>query len=98
MFPRPDLLVAQKLGDEPSKPAALAGHDVVVYSARHPASSWCAGAFRGANVVVAVPSMLVSSAAIAASLGLGDIPRRAARRFPQLRSLSPVIARGTGWI
>ncbi len=112
--PRPDLLVAQKLGDEPfelygtdaylarrgapSEPAALAGHDVVVYSARHPASSWCAGAFRGANVVVAVPSMLVSSAAIAAGLGLGVIPRRAARRFPQLRSLSPVIARGTGWI
>jgi len=112
--PRPDLLVAQKLGDEPfelygtdaylarrgapAEPAALSGHDVVVYSGRHPASSWCAGAFRGANVVVAVPSMLVSSAAIAAGLGLGVLPRRAARRFPQLHSLSPVIARGTGWI
>lgn len=112
--PRPDLLVAQKLGDEPFElygtdayltrrgappdPAALAGHDVVVYSARNPASAWCAGAFRGANVVLAVPSMLVSTAAVAEGLGLGVVPRRAARRFPQLRPLSPVVARGTGWI
>jgi DNA-binding transcriptional LysR family regulator len=112
--PRPDLLVAQKLGDEPfelygadayvarrgapPEPEALAGHDIVVYSARNPASAWCAGAFREANVVLAAPSMLVSCAAVAAGLGLGVIPRRAARRFPQLRRLSPVVARGTGWI
>ncbi|HVI95989.1 MAG TPA: LysR family transcriptional regulator [Anaeromyxobacter sp.] len=112
--PRPDVLVAQKLGDEPfelygadayvarrgapADPAALAGHDVIVYSAPNPASAWCSDAFRGANVVLAAPSMLVSSAAVAAGLGLGVVPRRAARRFPQLRPLSPVIARGTGWI
>jgi len=112
--PRPDLLVAQKLGDEPfelygtdaylarrgapPEPAALAGHDVVVYSASNPASAWCAGAFRGANVVLAVSSMLVSSTAVAAGLGLGVLPRRAARRFGQLRPLSPAIARGTGWL
>ncbi len=112
--PSPDRLVAQKLGDEPfdlygadaylrargapPDPAALVGHDVVVYSARNPASGWCASAFRGANVVLAAPSMLVSSAAVAAGLGLGVIPRRAARRFPQLRRLSPEIARGTGWL
>jgi len=112
--PRPDRLVAQKLGDEPfdlygsdgylrargvpPDPAALAGHDVVVYAARNPASAWCTSAFRGANVVLAVPSMLVSSAAVAAGLGLGVIPRRAARRFPALRRLAPGIARGTGWL
>jgi DNA-binding transcriptional LysR family regulator len=112
--PRPDRLVAQKLGDEPfdlygaeaylaargtpPDPAALAGHDVVVTSARHPASAWCASAFRGANVVVAVPSMLVSSAAVASGLGLGVIPRRAASRFPELRRLLPDVARGTGWL
>lgn len=112
--PSPDRLVAQKLGDEPfdlygadaylaargapPDPAALAGHDVVVYSARNPASAWCASAFRGANVVLAVPSMLASSAAVAGGLGLGVIPRRAAGRFPQLRRLSPEIARGTGWL
>lgn len=112
--PSSDRLVAQKLGDEPfdlygadayvaargapPDPAALAGHDVVVYSARSPASAWCTRAFRGANVVLAVPSMLVSSAAIAGGLGLGVVPRRAARRFPQLRRLSPGIARGTGWL
>jgi DNA-binding transcriptional LysR family regulator len=112
--PSPDRLVAQKLGDEPfdlygadayvaahgapPDPAALAGHDVVVYSARNPASAWCAGAFRGANVVLAVPSMLASAAAVAGGLGLGVIPRRAARRFPQLRRLCPEVARGTGWL
>ena len=112
--PSPDRLVAQKLGDEPfdlygtdayvaahgapPDPAALAGHDVVVYSARNPASVWCTSAFRGANVVLAVPSMLVSSAAVAGGIGLGVIPRRAARRFPQLRRLFPEIARGTGWL
>jgi DNA-binding transcriptional LysR family regulator len=112
--PSPDRLVAQKLGDEPfdlygtdeylaaheapADPAALAGHDVVFYSARNPASAWCATAFRGAHVVLAVPSMLVSAAAIAAGIGLGVIPRRAARRFHQLRRLRPEIARGTGWL
>ena len=82
----------------PADPAALAGHDVVVYSARNPASAWCAAAFRGASVVLAVPSMLVSAAAVAAGLGLGVIPRRAARRFHQLRRVCPGIARGTGWL
>lgn len=112
--PSPDRLLAQKLGDEPfdlygtdaylaargapADPTALAGHDVVVYSARNPASAWCSAAFRGAHVVLAVPSMLVSAAAIAAGLGLGVIPRRAARRFHQLRRLRPEIARGTGWL
>lgn len=112
--PSPDRLVAQKLGDEPFDlygtdaylrtrgtpldPAALAGHDVVACSARNPASAWCTSAFRGANVVLAVASMLASSAAVAAGLGLGVIPRRAARRFPQLRRVSPEIARGTGWL
>jgi len=111
--PSPDRLVAQKLGDEPfdlygtdaylavrgepPDPAALAGHDVVVCSARNPASAWCATAFRGANVGLSVPSMLVSSAAVAAGLGLGVIPRRAARRFPTLRRLLPEVARATGW-
>ncbi len=102
--PSPDRLVAQKLGDEPfdlygtdgylgargvpPDPAMLAGHDVVVYSDRHPASNWCASAFRGANVVLTAPSMLVTSAAVAGGLGLGVVPRRAARRFPELRRLA----------
>lgn len=112
--PTPDVLVAQKLGDEPfalygtdaylerrgvpSDPLRLAEHDVVAYSSRHPASEWCARAFRGANVVLSAPSMLVTVGAIAAGLGLGVIPGRAARLHPQLRPLSPVVARGTGWI
>ena len=112
--PTPDMLVAQKLGDEPfllygtdaylrrrgapADPAVLVDHDVVVYSGRNPASAWCATAFRGAAVALVAPSMQVSSAAVAAGLGLGVIPRRAARHFPQLRPLSPVVARGTGWM
>jgi DNA-binding transcriptional LysR family regulator len=112
--PSPDRLVAQKLGDEPfdlygadrylaaraapAEPAAVAGHDVVVYSAPSPASAWCAGAFHDANVVLSVPSMLVVAAAVAAGLGLGAIPRRAAGRFEGLRRLLPDVARGTGWL
>jgi len=112
--PTPDRLVAQKLGDEPfdlygaerylagraapADPAALAGHEVVVTSARNPASAWCASAFRGASVAVAVPSMLVAATCVAAGLGLGVLPRRAASRFPGLRRLLPAVARGTGWL
>lgn len=112
--PTPDMLVAQKLGDEPfmlygtdaylrrrgapEDPALLAGHDVVVFSGRHPAAEWCATAFRGAAVVLSAPSLQVSVAGIAAGLGLGVVPRRAARHHPLLRPLSPVIARGTGWL
>jgi DNA-binding transcriptional LysR family regulator len=112
--PSPERLVARKLGEEPfdlygtdaylaargtpDDPAALAGHDVVVYSARSPAAAWCAGAFRGALVVLAVPNMLVCAAAVAAGLGLGVVPRRAARRFHQLRRVHPGVARGTGWL
>ena len=47
---------------------------------------------------MAIPSMLVTSAGIAAGLGLGVIPVRAARLTPHLRPLSPVVARGTGWL
>jgi DNA-binding transcriptional LysR family regulator len=112
--PAPERLVAQKLGDEPfdlygaerylarrgapADPTALAGHEVVVYSARNPASAWCASAFRGASVVVAVPSMLVAAASVGAGLGLGVLPRRAAGRFPDLRRLHPAVAQGTGWL
>lgn len=112
--PTPEGLVARKLGDEPhhlygsdpylrrrgapADPAVLAGHDVVVYAGRHPASQWCAGAYRGANVVLSAPSMQVTSAAIAAGMGLGVLPQRAARLSPQLVVLSPVVARGTGWL
>jgi len=112
--PTPEVLVAQKLGDEPfllygtdaylrrraapSDPAVLADHEVVVFSGRHPASEWCARAFRGATVVLSAPSMQVAGAAIATGLGLGVIPSRAARLMPHLRPLSPVVARGTGWM
>lgn len=112
--PKPEKLVAQKLGDEPfrlygadaylrrrgapAEPAVLADHDVVVYSGRHPAMHWCESAFRHATVVFSAPSMQVSTAAIAAGLGLGVAPVRAARLFPELRPLSPVVACGTGWL
>lgn len=112
--PTPDVLVAQKLGDEPfmlygtdhylrrrgapHAPAVLADHDVVVFSGRHPASEWCEKAFRGANVVLSAPSMQVTAAAINAGLGLGVLPQRPARLLPLLRPLSPVVARGTGWM
>ncbi len=112
--PKPEVLVAQKLGNEPfvlfgadsylrrhgapSDPSVLGGHDVVVYSAPHPAVEWCARAFRSATVVLSAPSMQVSAAAVAAGLGLGVIPSRAARLLPLLRPLSPPIAHGTGWL
>ncbi len=112
--PTPEVLIAQKLGDEPfflygtdgylerhGVPTAasdLVGHDVVVYSGQHPAAKWCATAFRRATVVLEAPSMQVVGAAVAAGLGLGVIPSRAARLFPHLRPISPVIARGTGWM
>ena len=112
--PSPEVLLAQKLGDEPFSlygadaylrrcgtpidRAVLVDHDVLVYSGPHPAAEWCARAFRGANVVLTAPSLLVIGSAIAAGLGLGVIPRRAARLSPQLRELSPAVAHGTGWI
>jgi DNA-binding transcriptional LysR family regulator len=112
--PTPGVLLGRRLGDEPfllygtdtylrrwgapSDPNDLAGHEVVVYSGRHPASEWCVNAFRGSTVVLSAPSMQVTGAAIAAGLGLGVLPRRAARLFPPLRPLSPVVAHGTGWL
>jgi DNA-binding transcriptional LysR family regulator len=112
--PAPEVLVAQKLGDEPFvlygtdhylhrrgkpvDPSVLVDHEVVVYSGPHPASPWCARAFRGAKVVLSAPSMHVTAVAIAAGLGLGVIPMRVARQWPHLRALSPPVARGTGWI
>jgi len=114
MRPTTGSLAVQRLGDEPfslygtdgalrrrgapADPSELAGHDVVVYTGRHPASAWCERAFRGATVTLSAPSMQVTAAAIAAGLGLGVIPARAARLHPQLRALSPVVARGTGWL
>jgi DNA-binding transcriptional LysR family regulator len=112
--PTPEKLVAQKLGDEPfvlygtnaylqrrgvpPDPSVLAGHDVVVFDGRHPAAEWCRTAFRDANVVLSAPSLLVSMAGVAAGLGLGVVPVRAARRHPELSVLSGVVARGTGWL
>ncbi len=112
--PKPEVLVARKLGDEPfalfgsegylerrlapRDPADLAGHDVVAYVGPQPAAAWCAAAFRSANVVLAAPSMQVTAAAIAADVGLGVLPVRAARTYPRVRSLSPPVARGTAWL
>jgi DNA-binding transcriptional LysR family regulator len=112
--PTPDVLVAQRLGDEPfalfgtdgylrrrgapADPSTLAGHEVVVYTGRHPAADWCARAFRESTVALCAPSMQVIAAATAAGLGMGVIPIRAARLFPQLLPLSPVVACGTGWV
>lgn len=112
--PVPEVLAAQKLGDEPlglfgtdaylhrrglpRDPTDLAGHDVVVYADRHPAAEWCGQAYRNATIVLASPSMQVTAAAMAAGVGLGVIPYRAARLYPQLRALSGVVARGTGWL
>ena len=112
--PKPETLVARRLGDEPfllygtdaylrrrGAPADLddlSQHDVVVYSGRHPAAEWCAKAFRGATVALSAPSMQVTGAAMSAGLGVGVFPKRAARLFPLLRSLSPVVAQGTGWL
>jgi DNA-binding transcriptional LysR family regulator len=113
-WPRPSTLVARRLGDEPfvlygaetyldrrkapADPADLHDHDVVIYSGRHPAAEWCAKAFERATVALSASSMHVAGAGIAAGLGLGVLPRRAARLFSALRPLSPVIARGTGWL
>lgn len=112
--PKPETLVARRLGDgpfllygtdaylhrrgAPADPNDLTHHEVVVYSGRHPASAWCARAFRGATVALSAPSMQVTGAAISAGLGIGVLPRRAARLFPLLRALSPVVAQGTGWL
>jgi DNA-binding transcriptional LysR family regulator len=112
--PKPEAVVAQKLGNEPfalygaenyvrrrgapAEASELAGHDVVVYTGRHPASDWCTSAFRGASVVLSAPSMQVTAAAIAAGMGLGVLPSRAAPLYPELRVLSGVIARGTAWM
>ena len=112
--PTPEVLIAQKLGDEPfmlygserylrrrgrpTDPDDLAKHDVVVNSTRNPASEWSERAYRNASVVLTAPSMQVTSAAIAEGLGLGAIPCRAAKRVPQLVPLSPVVGVGTGWM
>lgn len=112
--PKPQTLAARRLGDEPfllygadsylrrrgapADPGDLADHEVVVYSGRHPAAEWCARAFRRSTVALSAPSMQVTAAAIAAGLGVGVLPGRAARLFPLLRALSPVVARGTGWL
>lgn len=112
--PAPDALVAQKLSDEPlalfgvdayvdrrgtpRDPSDLTGHDVVVYTDPHPASQWCAAAYRNATIVLTTASMQIAAAAMASGLGIGVLPYRAARLFPQLRALSPVIARSTAWL
>ncbi len=112
--PKPPTLVARRLGVEPfllygaeayldrrgapADPEDLADHDVVVYAGRHPAAAWCARAFARATVALSAPSMQVTGAAIAAGLGLGILPKRAARLFPSLRPISPVVARATGWL
>jgi DNA-binding transcriptional LysR family regulator len=112
--PRSSTLVARRLGDEPfllygadtyldrrsapADPNDLADHDVVLYAGRHPAAEWCARAFARATVALSAPSMQVAGAAIAAGLGLGVLPKRAARLFPALRPLSAVVAQGTGWL
>ena len=112
--PTPAKLVARKLGDEPfflygaddylrrrgapADPAQLAGHELVVYTPPHPAAAWCARAFASASIVLAANSMMVTAAAIGAGVGLGVLPRRAARLHPHLRALSPAVAHGTGWL
>jgi DNA-binding transcriptional LysR family regulator len=112
--PMPEALVARKLRDEPlvlygaesyldrhgvpEDVSVLAGHDVVVYSDHYPASEWCSRAYRGASVALSSPNMQVTTSAIAAGLGLGVIPSRAARSASGLRSLSPVVALATAWI
>lgn len=112
--PKPQSLVARRLGEEPfllyagqayldrrgapSDAEDLAGHDVVVYLGRHPAADWCARAFADATVAFSAPSMQVTGAAIGAGLGLGVLPKRSARLFPSLRPLSSPIANATGWL
>lgn len=110
--PKPPALVARRIGDEPFRlygaeaylrrrgapadAADLSGHDVVVYAGRHPAARWCEATFARANPVLVAPSMQVTGAAIAAGLGLGVLPVRAARLHAVV-PVSPVVARGTGW-
>lgn len=112
--PKRASLIARRLGEEPfllygadeylerrnapADPNDLFDHDVVAYAGPHPAVDWCARAFERATVVLSAPSMQVIGAAIAAGLGLGVLPKRAARLFPSLRPLSPAIARATGWM
>lgn len=112
--PTPEVLVARKLGDEPfllyaadsylrrrgrpEDPNHLTGHDVVLFTGPHPASKWCETSFAGCAVALSAPSMQVTAAAIAAGLGLGVLPARAARLYPLLTPLSPAVARGTGWL
>lgn len=112
--PRSPALVARKLGDEPfalygadsylqrrgppTDPTDLTGHEVIVYTGPHPATTWCARAFASATVALSVPSMQVAAAAIATGLGLGVLPQRAARQHAALRQTSPIIAQATGWL
>lgn len=112
--PKPAALVARRLGEEPfllygahtylerrgapAVPSQLEGHDVVVYSGRHPAAAWCSVAFTQATVALVAPSMQVTAAAITSGLGLGVLPRRAAGRWVEIRAVSPVIANATGWL
>ncbi|MGE3673717.1 MAG: LysR family transcriptional regulator [Polyangiaceae bacterium] len=113
-LPRPQTLIARKLGEEPfllygsapyldrrgapSDPIQLEGHDVVAYLGPHPAAAWCEQAFAQSVVALSAPSMQVTAAAIAAGIGLGVLPKRAAQLFPSLHSLSPAVARATGWL
>lgn len=112
--PSPPALVARKLGDEPfclygaeayvqrrgapANPNDLSEHEVVVTTGPHPAREWCSQAFARSTLALSAPSMQVSGAAIAAGVGLGVLPKRAARLFPGLRALSPAVAHGTGWL
>lgn len=112
--PAQQSLTARRLGEEPFRlyategyvrrqgapdnPAALRGHDVVVFSGGHPAAQWCARAYRGANAVMSAPSMQVVATAVSAGLGLGVLPERTARKWPALQPQSPVIARASGWL
>jgi DNA-binding transcriptional LysR family regulator len=112
--PTPEKLIAKRLSDgpwllygaeaylarrgAPADPSDLAGHDVVVCSARHPAFAWCEKAFRNARPVLTAPSMQVAAAAISAGVGLGVLPRRAEKQFPVIRALSSEVAHGTAWL
>lgn len=82
----------------PADPNDLTGHEVVVFSGRHPAFAWCAQAFRNAKQVLVSPSMQVAAAAISAGVGLGVLPRRAEKQFPQLRAVSGELAYGVAWL
>lgn len=112
--PTPEKLVVKRLSDgplllygaepylarrgAPADPSDLTGHDVIVFSARHPAVAWCERAFRNARPVLTAPSMQVAAAAISAGIGLGVLPLRAEKQFPLLRPLSSEVARGTAWL